>query len=95
MRSTVKCDVLEAVDVFVSYDENERIFLDYSREAGMMLAIRGSGGLKCASAVKVERPKLRRARIVLDYDVRCNSYIARRARSQNRVANALKRSRSL
>lgn len=80
VTSSVKCDVLEAVDVFVSIDENdERIFLDYSRKAGMMLGIGGTGGMKSASAVKVERSKLRRTRIVLDYDVRHKSYIAIRS----------------
>lgn len=80
VKSTVRCDVLEAVDVFVSNDKNdERVFLDYSWRPDKMLGIWGTGGMKCASAVKVERSKLRRARIVLDYDVRCNSYIASRS----------------
>lgn len=81
VKSPVKCDVLEAVDVFVSSDENdERIFLDYSRKAGMFLGVWGTGGMKSAKAVRVERSKLLRARIVLDYDVRHNSYIASRSK---------------
>jgi len=81
--STVKCDVLEAVDVFVSNDANdERIFLDYSRKSENMLGIWGTGGMKCARAVEVERTQLFRARLVLDYDVRHNSYIARRPGNQ-------------
>lgn len=81
VRSSVKCDVLEVVDVFVSSDENdEMIFMDYSRKAGMMLGISGTGGMKRASAVKVYRSRLLRARIVLDQDVRHSCYIASRPR---------------
>jgi len=79
VRSAVRCDILEAVDVFVSSDEkDERIFLDYSSKPGTMLRIWGTGGMKCARAVEVDRGQLLRARIELDYDFRCNSYIANR-----------------
>lgn len=84
VTSTVRCDILEAVDVFVSNDgDDERVFLDYSRRLGMMLAIWGTSGMKFARAVKVKRSELFRARIVLDYDVRCNSYIGRLSRFED------------
>lgn len=74
------CDVLEAVDIFVSMDENdERVFLDYGKKLGVMLGIWGTSGMKSARAVKVERQKLLRARIGLDYGVRCNSYMGSRS----------------
>lgn len=79
VASSVKCDFLEVVDTFVSNDENdEKIYLDYSRKAGMMLGIRRTGEMKCAKAVQVERSKLFRARIVLDDDMRGHSYIGSR-----------------
>lgn len=63
--------------MFLSTDENDdgMLFLDYSRKSGVMLEISGAGGMKYAKAVAVERSNLLRGRIVLDYDVRCNSYI--------------------
>lgn len=80
MRSSVRCDVLKAVYVFVSKDDNgDMIFLDYSRKAEIMLGIWGTGGMKHAKAAKVERSKLRRARLILDYDARYNSYISIRS----------------
>lgn len=77
----VKCDFLESVDVFVSNDLNdERIFLDHSKKTGIMVAMWGIGGMKCAKAVNVERSKLLRERIILDYSVRCISYISGRSK---------------
>lgn len=80
LMNTVKSDVLEAVDVFLSNDENnEKIYLDYSTKAGMMPGIWARSGTMTAKAVKGDRSKLLRARLVLDDDVRCNSYFSSRS----------------
>lgn len=91
MARSLKCDVLEVVDVFVTDDENdERIFLDYSNKMGVLLGISGTGGVKRARALKMDRTKLLWARIVLDYDVRCISYIGSRSPHRNESPDSIK-----